>query len=345
MLTREAARKLYQRLLVAMSMGDAKEILGFPPHASPSPKEISRAYKALSFENHPDRGGDHRKMVEINVAVEVLQGKRREGPSRSRVDPEAERRREAEIKRQRHIDQIEDYRDKIQEVMRAYVKGMDRFNVAWRTNLHDWLVEDMARTLDLFLDEADDALKSDLDSKDQRVWKDARRKAQDLMGLGLRTGTKFKTLAEDFREIEDGSMSFYNTESLRKNIRSFVKLFMALDKKSGDLAKVLGTTEAVPVELVDAFWPIRSTLDSFKNDFERIDAHLDNQKSRLAKALPLLVDLTIDILDDYGLSSGLPKWEDWLIPNDFDGVIDRLTRHKTAAARVAERFVRAGLFV
>lgn len=65
----------YARLLLAMSMGEAKSILGFPPGASPSEQEVSKAYKSKAFENHPDRGGDASKMVEINVAKDILQGK------------------------------------------------------------------------------------------------------------------------------------------------------------------------------------------------------------------------------------------------------------------------------
>lgn len=64
----------YARLLLAMSMGEAKQILGFPPSASPSTEEVTKAYKAKAFQNHPDRGGDPAKMVEINVAKDVLLG-------------------------------------------------------------------------------------------------------------------------------------------------------------------------------------------------------------------------------------------------------------------------------
>lgn len=78
----------YARLLQAMSMGEAKTILGFPSSSSPSPQEISKAYKRQSFENHPDRGGSHDKMVEINVAKDVLTGERAPtGPGGRRQRP------------------------------------------------------------------------------------------------------------------------------------------------------------------------------------------------------------------------------------------------------------------
>lgn len=79
----------YARLLLAMSLQEAKAILGFPPGAAPTPEEISKAYKRKAIENHPDRGGTHEKMVEVNVAKDVLEGK-----SRATWTPEPAPRRE-----------------------------------------------------------------------------------------------------------------------------------------------------------------------------------------------------------------------------------------------------------
>lgn len=63
------------RLLFAMSYGEALEVLGVPPGASA--EEISKAYKRKVLENHPDRGGDPTKMVELNVAKDIIDGKGR----------------------------------------------------------------------------------------------------------------------------------------------------------------------------------------------------------------------------------------------------------------------------
>lgn len=58
-------------------MDQAKEALGFSPRATPTPDEIVKAYRAKAIANHPDRGGDPEKMVEINVAKDILDGKAR----------------------------------------------------------------------------------------------------------------------------------------------------------------------------------------------------------------------------------------------------------------------------
>ena len=66
----------YAKLVISMSMSQAKVILGFPPNASPSPDEIAKAYKDLAFKSHPDRGGDTEALKMINVAKDVLDNKK-----------------------------------------------------------------------------------------------------------------------------------------------------------------------------------------------------------------------------------------------------------------------------
>jgi hypothetical protein len=70
-----------------MSRDQAKTILGFPPHYNPSEDEIRKNYKLKAIENHPDRGGDLDKMIEINVAKDILTGKAEE---RWRPEPKPE---------------------------------------------------------------------------------------------------------------------------------------------------------------------------------------------------------------------------------------------------------------
>ena len=73
----------YAFLLLSMSLQDAKAILGLPADVQPTPAAIKDAWKAKAFENHPDRGGDAAKMVEINVAKDILEGKHDEVPEQA----------------------------------------------------------------------------------------------------------------------------------------------------------------------------------------------------------------------------------------------------------------------
>lgn len=74
------AFRLFAQLRLAMSLPEAKAILGFPPEASPSPEEVKNAWKEKIFESHPDRGGDPTMAVKLNVARDVLEQKGTHAP-------------------------------------------------------------------------------------------------------------------------------------------------------------------------------------------------------------------------------------------------------------------------
>jgi len=82
-------RFLYARILKAMSLEKARDVLGFPPGYAPSEKEVGKAQRRKTFEHHPDRGGDSTKMVEVNVAADVLTGKQRAKPDYTPPPPSA----------------------------------------------------------------------------------------------------------------------------------------------------------------------------------------------------------------------------------------------------------------
>lgn len=67
----------YARLVLAMSFDEAKQILGLPAYGMPSEADITKAWRTMAFQFHPDRGGDPAKMVQVNVAKDVLLGKQR----------------------------------------------------------------------------------------------------------------------------------------------------------------------------------------------------------------------------------------------------------------------------
>ena len=50
----------------------ALKALGFPPGANPSREEITKAYRRLARQHHPDKGGDQNNMQILNRAYDVL---------------------------------------------------------------------------------------------------------------------------------------------------------------------------------------------------------------------------------------------------------------------------------
>jgi len=65
----------FARMVLAMGIPEARYILGLPLRGEVTPEEVTKAYRKKAIENHPDRGGSHEQMVEINIAKEVLDGK------------------------------------------------------------------------------------------------------------------------------------------------------------------------------------------------------------------------------------------------------------------------------
>jgi hypothetical protein len=73
----------YSFLLLSMSLQEAKALLGFAPNESPSDSEVRKALRDKVMKVHPDQGGSSEKMVELNVAQDVLLGKQRPTYDRS----------------------------------------------------------------------------------------------------------------------------------------------------------------------------------------------------------------------------------------------------------------------
>ena len=59
----------------ALSLSEAKGILGLPEAGTPSKSQVMQAWKTLAFKYHPDRGGELEMMQNINLAKDVLLGK------------------------------------------------------------------------------------------------------------------------------------------------------------------------------------------------------------------------------------------------------------------------------
>ena len=59
----------------ALAAADPYRVLGVSPAATAA--EIKAAYRALVKQHHPDAGGDHRTILELNAAWEVLRNRER----------------------------------------------------------------------------------------------------------------------------------------------------------------------------------------------------------------------------------------------------------------------------
>ena len=63
------------RFLIREALLNAFEVLGVEPQSTP--EEIKSAWRKLVFQNHPDRGGDAGKLIDVNRAFDLLKNPNR----------------------------------------------------------------------------------------------------------------------------------------------------------------------------------------------------------------------------------------------------------------------------
>lgn len=85
----------------AMSVDEALKV--FNIEIVPDPRELKQLYSKLSKENHPDRGGSTEKMIDINLAYEVL-SRAKEGTKSGRASYDDYKKNE-ELKKEKHYNQ------------------------------------------------------------------------------------------------------------------------------------------------------------------------------------------------------------------------------------------------
>ncbi len=309
---------LYRRLFVAMSMEEAKAVLGFPPGASPSPTEVNKAYKQKAVENHPDRGGSHEKMVEINVAKEILEGRRREdrtpyrpSPSPPAVDPEVARRREHERSRQQAFDIVA---TEAKETMEALEPALREIDFApGRLHLPSFLTQDFGRVLDKLHNEIE------VDSTQTPDVLRAKAYIHSLTGMSLRLATRATAITKRHGEAYaslvgmGGDMTWKYLELMHTEMGKFRVAFHEFYVESGKLMGLIRTSELLPVSWDDTYWEGHKVVVSFEEDFKGTS---DHAMKAFADRLKKAVSSIEGVLFGFGYKKRI-AWQAWRLPGDF----------------------------
>jgi hypothetical protein len=311
----------------AMTPNEAREVLGFPPFYMPSESELNKAVRIKARDAHPDRGGSTEAMMEINVAKEVLEGKR---VNDATIGPDIKQRRA-------DLAAIESARLQAARAMKP-VLDRARFFLfpSWRVDLREWLADTYAVEVDKMHDLAEKSVKA-ATPEDVKVWKDVERQCGVLMGQAMRIATKLGTLSKRLKGEADPTVE--GLEGLCSELAKVVDQFLTLHKSSGTLMKVLNTTETVPFEASDAFGDNHSMIDSFKTDFQSYSSRAnDCDLGDVKKDVRAAVSAVMDILQRRGSATAtLPSWEHWdsSVFTHAATLVDR----RTNASRVAARFL------
>lgn len=333
---------LYARTFFAMSVQDAKVVLGFPPNANPTPAEIAKAYKVKAVQNHPDRGGDHQKMVDINVAKEILEGKRREDrtpyrkPQDPGVSPEETARRRAEIKREMDIGSIEIERDKAAASMARGLGVINSlFGAGWRADLKEFLTDDFADAVDKIHDEAEAGLKT---TTDKASFEKILGLTQSLSSGALRLASKFSSLKKKLASVSKEA-TVAGLAELYADTAKFAAAFKALRIDSSKLQVVIVTRDAVPLVWDDIYSHSHQRIISYDEDFRHFS---DSELKTVEAQVERCVDAVIVKLETYyGGTGDSSNWKWMVLTNFFQDAIETVKKApKTAniAARVAARF-------
>lgn len=339
MYSNRTARELHVRLLIAMSLEEAKGVLGFPPGYHPTKAEINKAYKLRALESHPDRGGTTEKMVEVNVAKEVLDGKTR---SDFKFQEDDSKKRAKRI--QADIKTIRSAQSFLQHVLSTNATSSIAFPN--QNDFGEFLVGPFASHVDRVEDAAEKSLRTPESKEDAKALKKVIALTDKIQALTMKLSVRYRELRRS--PPESYSTLLYHATKCNEvadRIRN-------LNKLAGELSALLtmglppdgDAGVSIPEIVIDGYWDhARSHIDSYAGYLRSFNAdEVKNLKSRLEG----IITNVIGIVSAHGIDlegnmlSG--DWTEWY-SGSFDiavSLLEALINSKTASieSRVASRY-------
>lgn len=339
-MNRQAARELYARLFLSMSMAEAKELLGFPPSATPNEAEVRKALRIKSFEVHPDRGGDPRKMVELSVAADILQGKRTDDLTRVTRSPEEEQRRQEELERQKDLATLVQAEDGASKAVMHMIRNATSIKVSYHLNLRNFMTNDLAYAAGDLQEAAEEALRDrDLDPKHKRLWQQVK-KIEVIGGRALRISGMITKMWIQFKQIRKSEeVTMRDIDALWKHVDKFREAFHEFTKAFDKYTAWVGSHKVEPIvpsdmidKVVEPVMEVYRMVKSFDDHFQSV-----KRDKRFESDLEKAVEQAKEVADRRGIS--VPSnWQDWKVSADFMKIENQVDRTKTAARRVAKRY-------
>lgn len=333
------AAALHHHLRVALSVEDAKEILGFPPYYAPSPTEITKAWRALSVQHHPDRGGDHKKMVEINVAKEVLEGKDSH-PHYVRVDNDpAAKKRQEELRANIAAIQAEmTVCSRLAKSALDEVEGI--FLPRWRVDVHEFLTHTFADAVDLIHRTAEHVSKTNEKPAEKATAQRVEALCTTLSSMGLRLGSRYGAVKKAFETAQ--TRPCVDTIQASAVVSSdFATMFAKLYAESGKLMTLLNSPEGmvIPFDTVEVYSDEHQRIIQYKEELLRFTRKAEAAASAQIERSVKKVEA---VLHEYGAGHGFPDWKGWAVPDEFQKAIEAIGKASTTPknATLVDRVVR-----
>jgi hypothetical protein len=316
-----------------MTLEEAKDVLGFPPGSSPSDAEINKAWKSKAKEHHPDRGGSPTMMVEINVAKEVLEGKRVNDRTEVGTDTS-----------QRRIDlaTIKEAKQRATTAFERTVREISHLYLSWRVDLREYLKDDFADTVDELHDFAELAVKTTT-GKRQRRMQDIVRGSKAVLEQASRASSKLKGLSKRTTAAKK-LISVVGLTSLCVEFGKYMDVYKELDKESGRLNELLALSVSsdddaavVPSRLEDAVFKCRDIIDSFRDFYAQFSTDCDVKG--ISATVEDAVEQVLEVLRSRKVAlASLPHWDEW-DASTFEHAATLIDRRTNASRRVAARYL------
>src|SRR5690606_2543022 len=150
-----------------------------------SEAELNKAVRLKARDAHPDRGGSTEAMMLVNVAKEVLEGKRPN--DRTDVGGDA---------KQRKLDlaTIEAAKKRARAALKEAVSTIGRHGfIAWAIDIREYLTSDYTDALDSLHDPRTGAVKSASGKREARL-RQVIQATRDALSVATRIGSKLKAL-------------------------------------------------------------------------------------------------------------------------------------------------------
>lgn len=305
------------RLLLAMSMEEAKQALGFAPNANPSSGEIQRAYRAKAIQNHPDRGGDPKKMVVINVAKEILEGKRVN--DKTEYTPDAE---DAGAKKRRQQDAfVADVKAEKVKVGKSFEEAKAAILVPFGRHTTpfpeflDAAFESIAKIQDEIQDKLDDSPQKDAD------WVKTQQICDTIVGKMRRVDQqRIVVTLPIFPHI----LTFKDIESRFKKMETLLKSYEALMVESSKLVGLLNTSEDVPLTWDSIYYHTHGMFSAYLSNLRdtlkgseltRLEKQLKDSRDAIVKSQKVNIPATT-------IEVAIDQWEQLRFPASFDELMD-----------------------